>query len=86
MSVLAKVSVPGPDLFNAWVDEVTVIEDDHIPFVRAGVPSVDIIDLNYPAWHTAQDDMDHVSERSLKVVGDVVLAALPEIERQLTTR
>jgi glutaminyl-peptide cyclotransferase len=60
-------------------------EDDHVPFLAAGVPSVDIIDLNNYAryWHTAQDDLDHVSEKSLKIVGDVVLAALPDIEKRL---
>jgi len=46
------------------------------------VPSVDIIDLEYPQWHTAQDDLDHVSARSLQTVGDVVLAALPAIEKR----
>jgi glutaminyl-peptide cyclotransferase len=62
----------------------TQIEDDHLPFLRAGVPSVDIIDLEYPQWHTAQDTLDAVSARSLQVVGDVVLAALPQIESRLT--
>src|SRR5262249_52580833 len=37
------------------------IEDDHLPFIEAGVPSVDIIDLEYPAWHTAGDTLDAVS-------------------------
>jgi aminopeptidase-like protein len=46
---------------------------------------VDIIDLDYPAWHTAQDDLDHVSARSLQIVGDVVLDAVPLIERQLSS-
>jgi Zn-dependent M28 family amino/carboxypeptidase len=63
--------------------EETTIDDDHMPFVRANVPSVDIIDLDYPAWHTAQDDLDHVSARSLQIVGDVVLDALPQIEQRL---
>ena len=44
------------------------------------MPSVDIIDLEYPAWHTPQDTLDAVSARSLQVVGDVLLAALPAIE------
>ena len=61
------------------------IEDDHLPFVQAGVPSVDIIDLDYAAWHTAQDDLDHVSAGSLQTVGDVVLDALPAIEKRLAT-
>jgi glutaminyl-peptide cyclotransferase len=69
----------------AFLSDVTTVEDDHIPFLRAGVPSVDIIDLDYAAWHTAQDDLDHVSARSLQIVGDVVLDALPAIEKRLAT-
>ena len=57
--------------------------EDHMHFLKAGIPSVDIIDLDYPAWHTAQDTLDAVSARSLQVVGDVVVAALPEIEQRL---
>jgi glutaminyl-peptide cyclotransferase len=59
------------------------IEDDHIPFLEAGVPSVDVIDLDYPAWHTAQDTLDAVSARSIQIVGDVLVAALPAIEARL---
>jgi hypothetical protein len=44
---------------------------------------VDIIDLDYAAWHTAADTLDNVSARSLQIVGDVVLAALPDIEAKL---
>lgn len=66
-----------------FLDEQTTVEDDHLPFLRAGVPSVDIIDLDYPAWHTAQDDLKQVSARSLQIVGDTVLDALPRIERRL---
>jgi len=58
----------------------TTVEDDHLPFLAAGVPSVDIIDLEYDAWHTQRDTIEAVSARSLQVVGDVVLAALPQIE------
>lgn len=64
--------------------------DDHIPFKEAGVPVVDLIDFNYgPSnqyWHTNQDTLDKVSGESMKVVGDVVIAALPEIFKQLNTR
>lgn len=69
---------------GVFADELTTIDDDHVPFLRAGVPSVDIIDLDYPQWHTAQDDLAHVSPKSLQIVGDVVLAALPDIEARLT--
>ena len=67
----------------AFLNAEIAIEDDHLPFVRAGVPSVDIIDLDYAAWHKAQDNLDHVSAGSLQIVGDVVLDALPGIERRL---
>jgi glutaminyl-peptide cyclotransferase len=60
--------------------ESTQVEDDHLPFMQAGVPSVDIIDLEYAPWHTAGDNLDAVSAHSLQVVGDVVLLALPQIE------
>jgi Zn-dependent M28 family amino/carboxypeptidase len=66
-----------------FLQEETTIDDDHMAFVRAGVPAVEIIDLEYPAWHTAQDTLDAVSARSLQVVGDVVLDALPQIEKRL---
>jgi glutaminyl-peptide cyclotransferase len=64
-------------------DESTPIDDDHIPFLEAGVPAVDLIDLDYPDWHTPGDTIDKVSARSLGVVGEVLLAALPEIEKKL---
>jgi glutaminyl-peptide cyclotransferase len=74
-------------LDNYFVPESARIEDDHLPFLAAGVPSVDIIDLeNYQMrgkWHTAQDTLDACSARSLQVVGDTLLAALPNIEARL---
>jgi Zn-dependent M28 family amino/carboxypeptidase len=70
---------------NVFVDEETPIEDDHVPFLDAGVPAVDLIDLDYyPYWHTKNDTLDRVSARSLQIVGDVLLAALPDIEKRLS--
>jgi hypothetical protein len=66
-----------------FVDDSTPIEDDHLEFLEAGVPAVDIIDLDYPAWHTREDTLDKVSAASLQAVGDVVVAALPEIASRL---
>jgi len=43
-----------------------------------------LIDFDYPPWHTADDTLDKISAQSLAVVGDVVLGALPAIERQLS--
>ena len=58
--------------------------DDHEPFLRAGIESLDIIQLNsYPYWHTKDDTLDKVSVQSLKIVGEVVLASLPRIEDRL---
>jgi Peptidase family M28 len=67
-----------------FMDEEQTIEDDHLEFLAAGVPSVDIIDLEYPQWHNEVccDDLTKVSARSLQIVGDVLLAALPEIEKR----
>jgi hypothetical protein len=70
-------------LTNHFLPASTTVEDDHLPFLAAGVPSVDIIDLDYPAWHTQQDTLEAVSAGSLQVVGDVLLAALPQVEARL---
>ena len=68
-----------------FLDQATQIEDDHVPFLRAGIPAVNIIDgpEDYPPWHTAADTLDKVSARSLQTVGDVLLEALPAIEKKL---
>jgi Zn-dependent M28 family amino/carboxypeptidase len=69
-----------------FVNEAMPVEDDHAPFLRAGVPAALLIDFDYPPWHTAEDTLDKVSAQSLAVVGDVVLDALPSIEHFLTTQ
>ena len=73
---------------DAFLDSSAEIEDDHLPFLQAGVPAVDIIDGpdDYPPWHTAGDTLDKVSARSLQTVGDVLLEALPAIEKRLASR
>jgi glutaminyl-peptide cyclotransferase len=64
----------------------TQVEDDHIPFLDIGVPCVDIIDLNYPPWHTAGDTLDKISAESMEKVGNLVLALLPRLEKRLAGR
>jgi glutaminyl-peptide cyclotransferase len=67
-------------------DDVFPVEDDHLEFLEAGIPSVDLIDLqNYPPWHTEADTLDKVAASSLQAVGDVLLAALPAIEARLAS-
>ncbi len=46
--------------------------DDHTPFLEAGIPAVDIIDFDYPYWHTAADTPDKVSPQSLQIVGETL--------------
>jgi len=52
--------------------------DDHTPFIQAGITAADIIDFNYPYWHTTQDTLDKISANSLMVVGETVLTWLNE--------
>ena len=60
------------------------VEDDHVPFLRLGVPATLLIDFDYPPWHTADDTLDKISAQSLSVVGEVLLEALPSVEHYLT--
>lgn len=65
---------------------VLPVEDDHLPFLVAGVPAVDIIDFapflrGY--HHTAKDTIDQCSPNTLAIVGRVVLSTLHELERRL---
>jgi glutaminyl-peptide cyclotransferase len=46
--------------------------DDHIPFAQRGIPSIDLIDFDYPYWHTTQDTADKVGPRSLERIGRTV--------------
>lgn len=46
--------------------------DDHTPFVEAGIPAIDIIDFDYPYWHTIEDTQDKVSAESLQIVGETL--------------
>jgi glutaminyl-peptide cyclotransferase len=59
---------------------VTSVEDDHIPFVQAGMPVADIIDIDYgynnSYHHTTQDTVDKLSVDSLKISGDVILETI----------
>jgi Zn-dependent M28 family amino/carboxypeptidase len=62
------------------------VEDDHLPFVKRGVPSIDIIDLDYGPnnsyHHTVQDTLDKVSAKSLTIDGDVILETIRLINQR----
>jgi len=50
------------------------VYDDHTPFLNAGVPAIDLIDFDYPEWHTTHDTPDKCSPESLEGVGRVLLS------------
>jgi Zn-dependent M28 family amino/carboxypeptidase len=50
--------------------------DDHVPFLRAGVPSIDLIDFDFACWHRTCDDLSAVSPKSLDASGETVLELL----------
>lgn len=52
------------------------IVDDHTPFARAGIPAIDLIDFDYPWWHTVGDTPDKLSRRSLDAAGEAVVELL----------
>jgi glutaminyl-peptide cyclotransferase len=68
-------------------DREEFAEDDHFPFLRAGVPAVNLIQLTdyieEGYWHTERDTLDKISPQSLQIVGETVLASLPRIEERL---
>ena len=63
----------------------TAAQDDHLPFAAEGIPVVDIIDLDYAYWHQREDTTDKLSADNMSIVGNVVLASLPEIAKRLET-
>jgi hypothetical protein len=72
-----------------FVDEREGVgDDDHGPFLRAGVEALDIIQLSTYAryWHTKDDTLDKISAKSLKIVGDTVIMSLPKIEERLASK
>jgi glutaminyl-peptide cyclotransferase len=63
-----------------FLDEPYPTEDDHMPFLKLGVPSIDLIDFDYPPWHTDDDTMDKISAQSLEIVGTVVVEVIHRLE------
>ena len=68
-----------------FLSQPYAIEDDHIPFLRNGVPALNLIDFDYGPdhswWHTSEDTMDKLSPKSLEIVGRVVHEALRRLSR-----
>ena len=87
LPIAAKSSGHSSSIFK----NSTQVEDDHLPFVKRGIPSLDIIDLDYGPptaehpeggfHHTELDTIDKVSARSLQTAADLFLAMLPLIDQ-----
>jgi glutaminyl-peptide cyclotransferase len=65
---------------GVFVNDPTSIEDDHQSFSARGVRTVDVIDLEIPYWHTAQDTLDKISSKSLAIVGHVFVESVKQLE------
>jgi hypothetical protein len=61
---------------NFRSDVKHTVFDDHIPFLNAGIPAIDLIDFDYPYWHTTHDTVDKCSAESLEAVGRVLLSVI----------
>ena len=63
------------------------MEDDHLPFVQRGVPSADLIDLDYGYGnvfhHTPQDTLDKLSAKSMEIVGSVILETVRLLDQEV---
>lgn len=76
-----------------FLEERQPVEDDHRPFLDAGVAATLLIDFDYGGapgqnafWHTPEDTLDKLSPDSLRVVGEVILEALSAVEAELQRR
>jgi len=71
---------------DIFVSNQSQVDDDHQPFLKRGIPAVDIIDLdgyiNLGYWHTPQDTLDKISPRNLAIVGHVILESVNALENR----
>ena len=79
----AARDVGSRDFFTLGKSEML---DDHVPFLRVGIPAVDVIDFEYGSapglndyWHTDKDTLDKLSPRSLEIVGQTMLRLLARL-------
>lgn len=64
----------------------SVITDDHVPFLKIGIPAIDIIDFRFGSepglndyWHTEKDSLENISEESLKIIGEITVQLLKQM-------
>lgn len=81
--LFGRFALADPGLFDG---EAAPIDDDHVPFIEAGVPAVDLIDFTFGGdsppgdfWHTTEDTLDKVCPESLDAVGEAAALAVPRL-------
>jgi len=71
---------------SIFLRQPAAVEDDHLPFLEAGVRALDLIDFDYGPgnayWHTPQDTMDKLGAHSFEVIGNVLMRVIPELEAE----
>ena len=65
--------VSHPDNFDDWFLTHPIYDDHYFYYKGTNVPSIDIIDFDYPHWHTIDDTVENCSPKGLKIVGSVLL-------------
>jgi len=65
---------------DIFVNESSSTVDDHIIFLKRGVPSVDVIDFEIPYWHTVDDTLDKVTAKSVATTGHVFLESVKQLQ------
>ncbi len=85
-ALVARIWKIGADLkVQALVDSVGAsVYDDHVPFLQAGIPAADLIDMEDPRWHTTEDLPAHCDPESLRDVGRLLLGIVRDAERGLS--
>jgi Zn-dependent M28 family amino/carboxypeptidase len=85
-TLLARVWAIGEEMgVTVLADSLgTPVYDDHVPFLQAGIPAIDLIDPEDPRWHTTADLPEHCAPESLRDVGRLLLGIVRDAERGLS--
>ena len=77
-NIFAAADALGQRAYFTYLDRG--MTDDHTPLNEIGIPVIDLIDFDFPPWHTAADTLDKISAESLEIVGRVALYNLVQFE------
>ena len=77
-NIFAAADALGQRAYFTYLDRG--MTDDHTPLNEIGIPVIDLIDFDFPPWHTAGDTLDKISAESLEIVGRVALYDLVQFE------